>query len=266
MPRRVKQLKSRCQDLRELFEHNITVRHVLEELQSCNADDDATTVRKLMEDLDFDVMGLEDKGEVYGYIERTSLGVGPCRGFRRAFLPSEILANSTPLMDLLVALRETPRIFVEDHNRVMGIVTRGDLQKATLRMLLFGFVTLLEMHLLRLVRIYYPEDSWRGLLKYTRLDRARELLSARKARNEAVDLADCLQLCDKIEIVLRTPKIREHIEGELKKNGRLLLKSVEKLRDRLAHAQDLVVASTWPEVIDSVSEMERLLELFESIQ
>lgn len=120
MPRRVEQLKSRCQDLRELFEHNITVRHVLEELRSCKADDDATAVRKLMEDVDFDVMGLEDKGEVCGYVERTSLGVGPCGEFRKAFLPSEILADSAPLMDLLTALREIPRIFVEDHNRVMA--------------------------------------------------------------------------------------------------------------------------------------------------
>lgn len=266
MPRNMKQLKSRYNDLRDLFAHSITVRHVLEKLQSCHADDDATIVRKRMEkDLDFDVMGVEEDGEVYGYVERSSLRTGPCRRYKRMFLPSELIAESTPLMDLLPVLHDTPRIFVLDSNKVTGIVTRGDLQKAPVRMLLFGLVTLLEMHLLRLVRIHYPKDSWQSLLSEARLNLARKLFGERKARNEAVDLADCLQFCDKRKLVLRIPEIRDYIKRKCGKSGKFLLESTEKLRDKLAHAQDIVTGSTWPELIDLVRDIERLLKLFESI-
>ena len=266
MPRHMKQLKSRHKDLRNLFAHSITVRHVLEKLQSCHADDDATVVRKRMEeDLDFDVMGVEEDGEVYGYVERSSLGTGPCRRYKRMFLPSDLIAESTPLIDLLPVLHNTPRIFVLDRNKVTGIVTRGDLQKAPVRMLLFGLVTLLEMHLLRLVRIHYPKDSWQSLLSEARLNLARKLFVERKARNEAVDLADCLQFCDKRKLVLRILEIRDCIKRKCGKSGKFLLESTEKLRDKLAHAQDIVTGSTWPELIDLVRDIEQLLKLFESI-
>lgn len=267
MPTHMKQLKSRHKDLRDLFAQNITVRHVLEKLQSCRADDDATIVRKRMkEKLDFDVMGVEEDGEVYGYVEQSTLRTGPCRRYRNLFLPSELIAESTPLIDLLLVLHGTPRIFVLDRNKVTGIVTRGDLQKAPVRMLLFGLVTLLEMHLLRLVRIHYPKDSWQSLLSSARLNKAKNLFAERKARNETVDLADCLQFCDKRELVLKTPEIEDRIRRKCGKSGKLILESTEKLRDKLAHAQDLVTGSMWPELIDLVKDIEQLLELFECIE
>jgi len=261
----MKQLKTCYADLRSLYDQNIKVRHVLERLQSCNADDDALIVREQLKKDDFDVLGVEENGGVYGYVEQSNLGTGRCIEYRRMFLPSELVAESTPLLDLLTLLHDTPRMFVLDRNRVSGIVTRGDLQKAPVRMLLFGLVTLIEMHLLRLVRINYPEDSWRNLLGEARLNKAKELFAQRKARNEAIDLADCLQFCDKRKMVLKIPEIRDYIKRECGESGELLLKSTEELRDKLAHAQDLVTGSTWPELIDLVGKMERLLELLEGI-
>lgn len=262
----MKQLKSRHEDLRNLFAQSITVRHVLEKLQSCHTDDDATITRKRMEEeLDFDVMGVKEDGEVYSYVERSDLGTGPCGRYKRTFLPSELVAESTPLMDLLPVLHDTPRIFVLDRNKVTGIVTRGDLQKAPMRMLLFGLITLLEMHLLRLVRINYPNESWQNLLTNKRLNRARKLFEKRKARNEALDLADCLQFCDKRKLVLRIPEIRDRIKRKCGKCGKYVLKSTEKLRDKLAHAQDMVAGSTWPEIIELTKDIERLLKEFENI-
>jgi len=261
----MKQLKTSYKDLRSLYDQNIKVRHVCEKLRSCNSDDDALVVRDQMKNLDFDVMGLMEEDNVYGYVEQSNLGIGRCSKYKKMFLPSELIAESTPLIDLLTVLRDTPRMFVLDRNNVSGIVTRGDLRKAPVRMLLFGLVSLIEMHLLRLVRLHYPEDSWQSQLTETRLNKASELFAERKARNEAIDLADCLQFCDKIKLVMKIPKIRNYIKKEYGKSGKVLLKSTEGLRDKLAHAQDIVTGTTWPELINLVREIERLLKLFESI-
>ena len=263
---KIKQLKSNYLDLRGLF-RSMSVEHVLEELKCCRADDDAANIRDHMgeDNLDFDVMGLEDKGKVYGYVERESLGSGPCRNYQKTFHPSELISKSTPLTDLFPLLRNAPRMFVLDGNRVMGIVTRGDLQKAPVRMLLFGFITLIEMNLLRLIRTRHPNDSWITSLSDNRVNKARELHANRKAKNEALDLAECLQLCDKSKLILRIPVVQHRIESEFGKSGDRFLASLEKLRDKLAHAQDIVLGTTWVEIADLAMDIIQLLQLVESM-
>jgi hypothetical protein len=223
-------------------------------------------VRKSMEKLDFDVMGIIQEGVTDGYVERSLLGTGPCRNYQRIFHPSELIAESTPLMDLLPILRDLPRVFVLYRNRVSGIVTQGDLQKSPVRMLLFGLLTLLEMLLLRLVQTHYPRDSWLKYLKSVRLESAKKLQAERQARNEAIELADCLQFCDKRELVLRCLEIRRHLGFKSKEIGERVLKSAENLRNKLAHAQDIVSGSSWSRVITLIKRVEALLERGEEIE
>lgn len=272
LPNQMKYFKSTLQDLKDLFKNNITAKHISEQLYSCEANDDAVIVREqLKDDLDFDVIGIKEGGKVCGYVERSSLLVGPCRNYRKVFDPSELVDQSTPLMEVLLALHDIPRIFVLDENReVSGIVTRGDLQKAPVRLWLFGLATILEMHLLRLIRHYYADDSWQDILSKKRLKEARDRLIERQQRNEAIDLADCLQLCDKRKLILKIPNIIEQIKREYGESGPKMVKNrlelAEELRDKVAHAQDIVTGSTWPEVIDLVKSIEQLIEFFERIK
>ena len=256
----------RLGEIKELFDHGITVRYITEKLQSCDANEDACVVMKSMEECDFDIMGIEEKGVAYGYVERSCLVTGPCRNYQHIFHPSELISESTPLIDLLPILRDAPRVFVIDRNRVSGIVTRGDLQKAPVRMLLFGLVTVLEMLLLRLVQVYYPRDSWQKFLKNVRLEAATKLQAERQARNEAIELGDCLQFCDKRDLVLKCLQARRHLGFESKQIGECILKSAEGLRNKLAHVQDLVSGSSWPQVIRVVMKIEALLERDEEIE
>jgi len=258
----MKQFKSSYQDLRALY-NNISVKHVLEPLQSCRADDESTVIRKRMEELDFDVMGVEENGQVYGYVERSTLAGGPCAKYGRTFHPSELITESTSLADVFSVLYDNPRIFVLKGTRVMGIVTRGDLQKSPVRMWIFGLVTLIEMNLLFIVRARYPNDSWKNHISEARLRKANDLFDGRKKKNEAIDLADCLQFCDKADLVLEVPDIKQKIEYGLKTSPQTILDSAEDLRDILAHAQDLVVGSTWTDRIDLMREIEELLNALE---
>ncbi|RCJ18178.1 hypothetical protein A6770_06270 [Nostoc minutum NIES-26] len=265
----MKQLKSRSQDLRSLFENNITIEYVAEPLKAVSAEAEVTEVLHWMQAQDFDVVGIEKEDTITGYIERSSLmqaKSGKCSDYQRVFHPKELIAISTPLIKLLPILQQTPRLFVLDCNQVSGIVTCGDLQKAPARMLLFGLVTLLEMNLLRLVRIYYPQDSWQKVLKPERLEVAQRLWQESQQRNEAMDLLDYLQFCDKRELVLNQAELLQQLELKSKRFGERFLKSAEQLRNRLAHAQNLVSGSSWTELISLAEAMEKLLIRCEEIE
>ncbi|AVH71265.1 hypothetical protein [Nostoc sp. 'Lobaria pulmonaria (5183) cyanobiont'] len=265
----MKHLKSRSQDLRSLFENNITIEYVAEPLKAMPADAEAKKVLHWMQAQNFDVIGVETGDIVSGYVERSSLipdKKGKCSDYQRVFHPKELIAISTPLIKLLPILQQTPRLFVLDCNQVSGIVTCGDLQKAPVRMLLFGLVTLLEMNLLRLVRIYYPQDSWQKVLKPERLEVAQRLWRESQERNEATDLLDYLQFCDKRELILNQPELLQQLGLKSKRFGERFLKSAEQLRNRLAHAQNLVSGSSWTELISLAEAMEKLLIHCEEVE
>jgi CBS domain-containing protein len=265
----MKQLKSRSQDLRGLFENNITIEYVAEPLKSVQADTDVEEVLHWMQVHDFDVLGVESENAINGYVERAILlqaKSGKCSDYQKVFHPQELIAISTPLMKLLPILQNIPRLFVLDGNQVSGIITYGDLQKAPVRMLLFGLITLLEMNLLRLVRIYYPQDSWQKVLKNDRIDAARRLWRESQERNEATDLLDYIQFCDKRDLVLQQPELFQKLGLKSKRSGERFLKSAEHLRNRLAHAQSLVSGSSWKELISLAEAMETLLIKCEEIE
>lgn len=263
--KKLNHLKSTLTDLRNLCEHSFTTKYIAEKLRCCIGNDDATAIREVMEISDYDVFGIEEKGAVYGYVDRSQLKAGTCGEAKCTFQPWELVAESTTLFELLPILRDTPRVFVLERNRIGGIVTRGDLQKAPMRMLLFELVTLLEMHLLRLVRIHYPEDSFQKSLSKSRLKAAQKLLDERQRRNEAIDLADCLQFCDKRDLILKKPDLREALGMTSKKEGEKLLEAAESLRNKLAHGQDIVAGSSWPEIIDLVTIISEFIEKCERI-
>jgi len=75
----MKQLKSTADDLQAQI-NEITIRHIAERLQCCWDGEDALAVQQRMEQLDFDVYGVQDdSGAIYGYVERVDLD---CRYLR----------------------------------------------------------------------------------------------------------------------------------------------------------------------------------------
>lgn len=266
----MKQLKSRAQDLRTLFEDNITIAHIAEPLKCVPAGQSVLEVLAWMQSCDFDAVGVESAGGIVsGYVERSHLtqsATDRCGDCQQVFHPAELIAISTPLMQLLPLMQHTPRLFVLEGNRVSGIVTYGDLQKAPVRMLLFGLVTLLEMNLLRLVRRYYAQNTWQVALKADRVQTAQHLWQESRDRNEATDLLDYLQFCDKRDLVLHHPELFRQLGLKSKRGGDRLLKQAEQLRNRLAHAQNLVSGSSWGELLALTADLESLLRQCETIE
>jgi hypothetical protein len=121
------------------------------------------------------------------------------------------------------------------------------------------------MNLLRLVRNYYAQDSWQQALKPERLQAAQKLWRESQARNEATELLDYLQFCDKRDLVLQHPELFEQLGLKSRRFAERFFKNAEQLRNRLAHAQDLVNGSSWTELISLAGGMEQLLIQCEQI-
>lgn len=249
-------------ELRELFETGITAQAIEEPLQCCAGNDPACEIAERMHELGFDFIGIKTlaEGDVIGYINACDLNQGLCQEYAQKFDLPDLISNSTPLINVLPILRDKQRVFVLSENTITGIITRADLQKPPVRILLFGLVSLLELHLSYLVRKYYPNNSWKHKLNEQRIIYAERIMSERVARNESLDLIDCLQFCDKRDLSASHPRIRQVLRFESRHSGVDLIEKIEKLRDKLAHSQDIVEGTTWEEIIPLAENIERLIQ------
>lgn len=250
-------------DLLTLFEHEVRAEHIAEHLHTCEDGDSAEDAARRMDGNGFDVLGIrtesEGRPETYGYVRHDDLGPGLCKEYARPFRSSDLIADGTPLIDALTVLRDQDRVFTIGSS-VHGIITRADLQKAPVRLLLFGLVTTLEAAMAQVIRREYVGGSWEGYLTPGRIVAAERMLDQRRKRNEEIDLVDCLQLCDKRDILVRSENQRKHLGLNSKRAGEAVFDTIERLRDRLAHSQDLVAGSSWREVLGLVNQVEDLIE------
>jgi hypothetical protein len=207
----MKHLKSSSQNLRELFEQNISVRHITEPLASFDAETSASMVFDFMNKHDYDVVGVRRSGLVIGYVRQVTPERDDIASHIIPFSSAELIDDTTSLLVALSLMRQSSHLFVRIFGQVGGIVTRGDLQKAPVRMWLFGLISLVEMQMLRLIRVEYPRDSWKQLIAQKRLKKAEKMLADRHQRNAAIDLADCLQLCDKREIFAQSDALLQEV-------------------------------------------------------
>jgi hypothetical protein len=187
----MKHLKSTYQDIRETFS-KIQAKHVAENFQSVTPNTASNKVYEDMKNLDFDVMGVKEQDSIIGYIRKNDLRDGVCSDHLKKFEISDLISDSTSIIDFISMLKDRKRFFVLEKNKVTGIITRGDLQKTPIRMHLFGYISLLEMQLQRVIKYKFPEERWFKYLKPKRIEKAKKLLALRKERNEDIGLLECL--------------------------------------------------------------------------
>ena len=240
-------------DIDKIFLRGLTVRDIAEPLPSFESQSPVEQVQEVMDHHHLQVAGVRKNGFVTGYFERTELGEsGFCGQYCHPILEAKILKESAPLSDLVLALNQVPYLFVNFLGEVSGIVTRADLDDPPVRMWLFGLITLIEMRFLTLIELNFEGDSWQKYLSNSRLEKAAKLQAERHRRNQDPSLLDCLQFADKGQIIIRDENLRKKIGFASRKRGGEAIKDLEKLRNNLAHAQD-IVSLDW-ETIVSISE------------
>lgn len=259
----IRSLKSRRQDVDRIFRRSITAREIAEPLISFEIDQPGGRVRQFMEARNYDVVGVRNEGVINGYVLRGDLGEGQLGEYILHFKEDELINESDSLLETLAALRVRKWVFIRFLENPSGIVTRGDLQKTPVRMWLFGLTSLLEMHLLRRIRANYPGNEWTAYLTRNRLEKTEQTFGDRQRRDDAIDLAECLQLSDKATIFRKSRGLFSTLGFTTPRALRSFMARVEDLRNRVAHSSD-IPADMWPQVAAVVDGIEQCLVKLET--
>ena len=244
--------------LRDLFQREVSIKHIAEPIASFDSSKPAPEARAFMARLNYDVIGVRNDGTLAGYAEMEQLGSGTLSEYLVPFAEEHLLEDTASILDAFKKLELQTQVFVRALGQVSRIVTKGDLRKAPIRIWIFGLVNLIEMHMLRLVRKQFPDGGWEDILLKDRIQDAEKLLEDRKLRNEHIDLADCLQFADKRDILLKNRDLLLALGFTSKGEAEKLLKKLEQIRNELTHAQD-VMASFWPELVSLCEKGETFL-------
>lgn len=230
------------QRLVDVFTHSFAAKDIAEPLLSIDIDNQISQALLVMSSHSISLLGLRDKGEICGYISRIdlSLGTGTCRDHLRPFRPGQIIRDDSSLSELIEVLTRQEYAFISVLGAVGGYISRGHLNNPVTRMWLFGIVTLFEMQMVRLIQKHFPNETWRTLVPQARLDKACMLEQERSRRNQPGGLLECLQFSDKGQILLQHPLGLKLLDIRSKAVAKRMIKSIESLRNNLAHGQDIV--------------------------
>jgi len=260
----MKQLKSSIEDLREIFEKGINAGCITEPLCSFDKSTTAQNVKKILNENNYDVVGVRTNGIINGYAYKIELAEGQLGKYFNEFDLHKILPDTISIAEVLKLLNNSNHIFISSFGIVSGIITRGDLQKMPIRMWLFSLISLIEMQMLRIIREQFPDKSWVTLISTERKEKAENLLRDRKNKNEEIDLVDCLEFCDEYKIISKMKDLLEKLPCcKKKKEFCAKMKEFRELRDNLAHSQDIITAS-WPNIINLSNTAEKFLTIFET--
>lgn len=196
----------------------------------------------------FDVLGVRSSGRVVGYVPLAGCNCDPgtpCSSAMSACAPSSdqlVVEPSFKLFSALQELGQRQRLFVSrgKSDDVVGIVTRADLQKATVRMMVFAYMTVFEIHLTQRIREHYPNDSWQDMFDGPLSASPSEIqdYNRRLSLGEESDRLDCLSLFKKTEIARLTPSVSSGLAVPSVDTD-AVLQTVSRLRNAVAHGSSL---------------------------
>ena len=144
-----------------------------------------------------------------------------------------MIADTASLNEVIQKLSATCRLFVRSFNEVNGIIQIQDLQKAPMRMWLFGLVTITELRVTRMIDEVCSQDSWQRYLSEGRLKLATALKEERCRRHQQPSLLDCLQLADKGQIVARDETLRRQTRFASRRAVEEFVGALQDLRNNL---------------------------------
>ena len=246
------------ESLRRVFLEGFSARDLAEPLVSFDLANDTETILGLSERQLLPVIGLRVDGLVTSYVEREKLDGRPLKDQAVALENANSLKTSAPFQDIIGILNKSPFLLVIGFGQPIGTIVRDDLQKAPMRMWLFGMVTLFEMKLTGILRGHYSNESWTELVSEARLEKAKQLQEERLRRNKSIDLIDCLQLGDKGQLFSRASELRARHWDTSRRQIESTVKEFEGLRNNLAHSQD-IITENWEAIVRLSGSLDTLL-------
>lgn len=246
--------------MKRLFTEGFTVLDIAEPLLSFDAGVPAASAKAALDGSRDSVGGVRRDGRVCGYVRARDLHEGgTCADHARDVDPERIAQHTASLPDVVERLGEGDEYcFVSVLGQIDAFVIRAHFEKPPARMWLFGMITIAEIFLTETIEATYPDDSWTGLVSSGRMRKARELHAERMRREQPVRLVDCLQLSDKMQILIRDEEWRVEFDFGSRREGERWTQELASLRNNLAHAQPIIPAN-WEMIVEAAHRVDRIV-------
>ena len=252
---------TRFSSLKKIFIDNVTAKSIFEPLLCCPAGSIAEHAKDALKIRDFDVAGVKETegGEVIGYVVTNELANGELRKYVKVIDPELLISDSTAIADIFTALTNRDFAFVLYGKHIIGIITKADINKPPVRIYLFGMISLFEMHLNSWINHFYPDNIWEREISDNRIKATRDIYEKRKGNNQDLSLLECLQFCDKRDLLKKSDDFIKEFDIS-KKRFDTFVKRVEKMRNELAHSQNSIISNIeWSVFVATVSHLEDFL-------
>jgi len=172
-------------------------------LITCGPDDGAAEVFQRPDCAPFDQVPVRDGERIVGVLEKNQAATSTGR-VADAMLRLEdrmLLEASTGILEYLHLAVGGAYHLVVSGNRVDGIVTRSDLLKLPVRVVLFTVLTHLETTMASTIKASFQEDEWLQYLTEQRQEKLKGEFKQAKQLNTYADLLSFTQWADKREII-----------------------------------------------------------------
>lgn len=192
---------SHFRSLFRVADSGLSVRDITStDLWSAPAGSPTLEVFRLMTECEYDVAPLLG-GPPDRYVERRWLGGAdvPLDGIARSLDASLVVTSTLSLADAMRELQKRDFFFVLEGQTIVGVVTRADVQRPAVSMIVLEFILIIEAGLARLIEAHFGA-TWRAKLPAQRLEAAEARLAERKRRNASLTLEDCLTFEDRIRL------------------------------------------------------------------
>lgn len=244
--------------LNHVFHESFIAEDVVEPLLSFDHSTGASGARAVTDSHHLEIVGVRREGIVVGFARAEDLRDGACGDVISPVEPEQTLLGSSPLARVVLALDRFEQVFVSWLGHIGGIIIRTDMQKPPVRMWLFGMITLIEMRISDLIQGFFGDDSWQEYLSEGRLQKAITLQKERRRIGQHVGTLDCLQLSDKGQILARNPDLRAQTQFQSRQQVDATVKGLERLRNNLAHSQD-IVTHDWETIVLLATNLDRVV-------
>lgn len=231
-------------------------------------DDCRTALQKMGERIDY--APILENDQLVGYVNRERLARSSgklCKDVMDSLDSVDCVSPDTTIESVLDLLSDKPFLLVTEEKRLLGIITRADLNKRAVCILLYAALCELESCLVDLIKSNFPKSEYlKGILS---IDRAKEILYyywIAKMGNTEVSIEEHLCMGDVVNIIQKSKNrnILEALGYQSRKQSEELSSFVD-LRNRVMHPERTLLRDENPVSVVR-QKYRRILELLEKLE
>jgi hypothetical protein len=240
----------------EIAERSLTVLQLAElNLQWASPSWSASYAHEWLETNEFDAAPVENE-DPYLFIERGKTAGDSVIKCARSIDSSRLVSADLGLADGILRLKKYSYYFILKGDKLHGIVTRSDLQRPAVNMVLFSLILAAESAA-NVIILKYLGDSWADHLSERGRKGVEKTFNSREEMETQISRLDCLGLPDRLDLLGKCPQVLSYLGFDSAASLEEWKKRVRPVRNSLAHGRTLLHAEKDPVLA---------IDLFENIR